>query len=170
MIFHRTLAAIIIGTTFAAIPCSAQTSQKLTAGKANEYGLIYSLPLTGVDICIEAELTREEPGEFFNYAKRHLGISDAITKESRRANLRSVTFIPRGIADADNRWTAQFKAGSTPFMILGGTGIPLAINTENIPDDNVTALPQAKEAGPTPLQTEAARQAVTQEMARSSST
>ena len=66
MIFHRTLAAIIIGTTFAAIPCSAQTSQKLTAGKANEYGLIYSLPLTGVDICIEAELTREEPGEFFN--------------------------------------------------------------------------------------------------------
>jgi len=172
MITPRTIAATIAAATImlSGSNICAQSSQKLTAGKDNEYGLIYSLPLTAIDICIEAELTEEAPGEFFNYAKRHLGISDAITKENRRATLRSVTFIPRGIADSDNRWTAQFKSGSTPFMILDGRGIPLAINTESIPDDDTPELPQAKAAEPTPLQTEAARQAVTQDMARSSST
>ena len=42
----------------------AQTTQKLTANKANEYGLIYSLPQTVLDITIEAERTVKRPGEF----------------------------------------------------------------------------------------------------------
>ena len=44
------LAAAAIG-----LPAAAQTTQKLTATKANEYGLIYSLPVTELDITIEAE-------------------------------------------------------------------------------------------------------------------
>lgn len=166
----RHLAAAGAAILLAATGVCAQSSQKLSAGKANEYGLIYSLPLTAVDICLEAELTQESPGEFYNYAKRHLGIADAITREGRRAALRSVTITPRGITDPDNRWTAQFKAGSTPFMILDGAGIPLAINTEDIPDAAEATLPQPRPAAPTPLQTDAARQAITQDMARSSST
>lgn len=42
---------------------SAQTTQKLTATKANEYGLIYSLPKTVLDITIEAEKEVKKPGE-----------------------------------------------------------------------------------------------------------
>lgn len=50
----------------------AQTSQRLNAGKASDYGMVYSLPLTAVDIYLQAELTESQPGEFHNYARRHM--------------------------------------------------------------------------------------------------
>ena len=57
--FLTLMAAACIAST------SAQTTQKLTAGKINEYGLIYSLPVTTVDVTLEAEKTVKTPGEFF---------------------------------------------------------------------------------------------------------
>ena len=102
----------------------AQTSQKITAGKATEYGLAYSLPVTALDITVEAELTEENPGEFYNYARRHLGDDSAIRKASKSAKVKSVTITPRGVANPDNRWLAQFKSGSTPFMILSPEPFP----------------------------------------------
>lgn len=54
------------------LPAGAQTSQKITAGKASEYGLVYSLPVTALDIYLVAELEEAHPGEFQNYARRHL--------------------------------------------------------------------------------------------------
>ncbi len=54
-------ASICIG---AALAAPAQTSQKITAGKANEYGLVYSLPATALDVYIEAEISESHPGEF----------------------------------------------------------------------------------------------------------
>lgn len=153
-----------------ALAGAAQTSEKITAGKATEYGLTYNLPLTALDITIEAELTTERPGEFFNYARLHLGDPSAIRKESKTARIKSVTIHPRGVADPDNRWLAQFKSGSTPFMILTPEGIPLALNTEQTSRVEAPELPVAKAAAPGPLDTEAARQAITRDMARSSST
>ena len=47
----------------------AQTTQKITATKANEYGIIYSLPTTVIDITVETETTVKKPGEFYKYAK-----------------------------------------------------------------------------------------------------
>ena len=61
----------------------AQTSQRLNAGKASEYGLVYSLPMTGFDIYLEARLDEEHPGEFYNYARRHLGINNAVTSDAK---------------------------------------------------------------------------------------
>ncbi len=148
---------------------NAQTSQKLTAGKASEYGLVYSLPVTAIDVTVEAELTVETPGEFSNYARRYLGDDSAIRNASKTARVKSVQLNPRGIADPSNRWLAQFKAGSTPFMILSPEGIPLAINTEQAAMTASPELPVARPAAPTALETEAARQAVTQDMARSGS-
>lgn len=65
----------------------AQTSQRLNAGKASDYGMVYSLPLTAVDIYLQAELTESQPGEFHNYARRHMDIDNAITAGSRTARL-----------------------------------------------------------------------------------
>lgn len=158
------LAAVFAGTAH------AQTTQKLSAGKASDYGLVYSLPLTAIDIYLEAELTDEHPGEFHNYARRHLGITDAVVSDSRSARLKSVTFVPRGVSDPDQKWLVQFKAGTTPFVILDEANVPLAVNTDNIPAREAVSLPKAVAAEPTALESDAARQAVTQEMARSSST
>ncbi len=84
----KTVLALILTAAFTpASGASAQTSQKVSAGKANEYGLVYTLPSTAFDIYLEAELTEEHPGEFYNYARRHLGINDAITADTRSARL-----------------------------------------------------------------------------------
>jgi hypothetical protein len=151
-------------------PCAAQTTQKLSASKANEYGLIYTLPLTVVDITIEAEHTECAPGEFYNYAKRLLGINNAITEASEQVNIKSITLTPRGVPNTANRWQVQFKAGATPFSVLNEAGCPLAVNTDKPAAAAEVKLPVAVAAEPTALETEAARQAVTQEMTRSSST
>lgn len=149
---------------------TAQTTQRLTASKATEYGLVYTLPVTEIDITIETEHTRRAPGEFHNYARRHLAINDAITTESTTVAIKSITFTPRGVADPDNRWLVQFKAGSTAFMVLSADGTPLAINASEGAEVATPALPVARAAAPTVLETEAARQAMTQDMIRSSST
>lgn len=147
----------------------AQTSQRITAGKANEYGLVYTLPQTAFDIYIEAELSRDTPGEFYNYARRHLGITNAVTQEKRSAKVLSVIIVPRGIADQSEQWLAQFKNGTSAFITLSPEGFPLAINAEAPTAARKPAIPAAKPAAPSPLEGQAARQAVTQDMARSSS-
>ncbi|MBD5163859.1 MAG: DUF4831 family protein [Bacteroidales bacterium] len=160
------IGALLLGT---GTSVHAQSSQRITAGKSTEYGLVYSLPLTAIDIYVEARLVEETPGEFYNYSRRHLGDAGAITTPSRSADVQSVTIVPRGVSDPENRWVAQFKAGSTPYMILDAEGVPLAINTTETAVSAEIDIPQPKSAAPSPLEGPMARQAVTQEMARSSS-
>lgn len=147
----------------------AQTSQRLNAGKASDYGMVYSLPLTAVDIYLQAELTESQPGEFHNYARRHMDIDNAITAGSRTARLVDAVIVPRGIPDPAQQWLAQFKNGSNVFMTLTSDNIPLAINSDTEAHIEMPELPQSTEFGATPLDGDIARQAVTQDMARSSS-
>lgn len=164
---NRILLAII--TSVACItPAFAQTTQKLTANKVNEYGLIYTLPVTEIKLTVETEKTVKQPGEFFRYAKKYLGI-DPITEASSTYSLKSVTITPQGAADESQRYLVQFKSGSSPFMMLNEADFPIAINTENVPAQDAPALPVAVPAKPTILQTKTAAQAVTAEMLQSPS-
>ena len=147
----------------------AQNSQRLNAGKTSEYGLVYTLPLTGFDIYLEARLDEEHPGEFYNYARRQRGINHAVTQVAVSAELTDVVIVPRGIADTENKWLAQFKNGTSAFMTLSADNIPLAINSDKGAETTAPAIPAPKEAAPSPLEGPAARQAVTQDMARSAS-
>lgn len=167
----KTLQAALIAVT-AALPAvaNAQTTQRVTATKANDFGLIYSLPVTELDITIETAHSKRTPGEFYNYARRNLAITDAITEPSTTVEVRSVTITPRGVADPDNRWQVQFKSGATPFMLLTPEGIPLTVNTETVAQVEAPKLPEEKPAEPTILEQPVARQAMTQDMIRSSST
>ncbi|MCM1519056.1 MAG: DUF4831 family protein [Pseudoflavonifractor sp.] len=164
------LTAILAATALLA-PASAgaQTTQKLTAGKSNEYGLIYTLPLTALDITIEAEHVVRKPGEFYKYALKYLD-TKPVTEPSETWTVKSVTVNPRGVADQERRYLMQFKNGSTPFIIVNDENLPLAINTEQIPATDAPVIPVAQAAQPTPLETPAARQAVTEEMLQSQST
>lgn len=160
--------AVVLVSAIAAT-VSAQTTQRLTANKSSEYGLVYNLPLTAIDITIEAEFTESTPGEFYNYANNRLGITDAIRRPAHSASVRSVTIGTHGEPDRDSQWLVQFKSGTSPFIVLDGAGVPVSVNTDELPAIDAVSLPVAKNADPTPLETEAARQAVTQEMSRSSS-
>lgn len=148
---------------------SAQTTQKLTATKANEYGLIYSLPKTVLDITIEAEKEVKKPGEYFKYAKKYLDSDNAIAQTSQQWTLKSITVNVRAVADADERYLVQFKKGTTPYMYVNDQNFPLAINTEKVYKVEAPVLPEAKSAEPTPLETAAATQVISQEMLQSQS-
>lgn len=163
---NRLLIALTI--TAAAISANAQNTQKLTANKLNEYGLIYTLPKTAVYVTIEAEKTVKQPGEFFRYAKKYLGINP-ITEPSTTYRLGSITLWSHGIADEKEQYLAQFKSGSTPFIIINDNNCPLSVNNEKEIIDVVFTLPQPVAAQPTILQTPAATQAMTAEMLQSQS-
>ncbi len=152
----------------AALP--AQNVQRLTATKANEYALVYSLPSTALSVTLEAEVTEKKPGEFFKYAKRYLNLDNPVTAESHSARLLSATIGTRGIPNEDERYTVQFKSGAPTFILLSPDGIPLAVNTEETSKQRAQELPVSKDALPTPLETPAARQVVSQEMMQSQST
>lgn len=166
----KTTSLLLCTALLAASPTlTAQTSQRITAGKANEYGLVYTLPTTAIDIYLEAELTEKIPGEFYNYARRHLGISNAVTKEEHTARLKDVLIVPRGVPDTAQRWVAQFKSGTSAFITLTEEGVPIAINADEGIEEIIPAVPAPTEATPSPLETPAAHQAVTEDMARSAS-
>lgn len=147
----------------------AQTTQKLTANKSNEYGLIYQLPNTVLDITVEAERVVKKPGEFYKYSRKYLPAETPVAEPSEQWMLKSITVVPRGQADASQQYLMQFKPGTTPFLMVDESGLPLAINTDKVPQSVDVTLPQPVAAPPTPLETPAARQAITEEMLQSNS-
>lgn len=160
--------AIALASTLA---LQAQQAVKFTATKANEYGLEYSLPLTALSVTIEAEFTVKQPGEFARYASRYLNINDPIMEPSASASLKSASVTPVAVpsTDANDRYLITLKSAQSPYIILGEGNIPLAINTEETISAPKAEIPEARDAAPTPLQTPAANQVITQEMLQSQS-
>lgn len=159
----------------AASGAKAQNVTKLAATKANDYGIAYSLPQTVVDITLEAKQTVATPGEFYNYAERYLGSEaarKAVSTASTSWTLVSATMNVRGeIATDAPQYLMQFKSGSPVFVTLSEQGLPLTVNAdENTVEIPAPAkLPEAKPLSPSPLESKAARYAVTEEMLQSSS-
>lgn len=160
--------AIALAALLSVAAAPAQTTQKLSAGKVNEYGLIYSLPSTTLDITLETEKTVKTPGEFFRYAKKYLGL-DPITEPSTSYVLTDVVVEARGVSNPDERYLVQFKSGSTPFILVNDQNMPLSVNTDQVTVPQAAVLPQARAAEPTILEMPAAKQAVTAEMLQSPS-
>lgn len=167
---YMTIRNILIAAA-ALLGCSAgaQTTQRLTATKANDYALVYTLPRTTLAITLEGEITVKEPGEFYKYAKKYLNASAPTATETRTAVLKSAVITPVGVPDPEQRYAVQFKSGTAPYIYLTPEGLPLAFNTDKLPADDAPELPVAREAAPTPLETPAARQVVSEEMLQSQS-
>ncbi len=159
------VSAIILG-----LSVSAQSTEKLTATKDTKYGINYSLPTTILDITIEAERTVKKPGVFFKYAKKYLDIDNPITEVQERWTVKSIVINSRGVADSSEEYIMQFKAGSTAFVMFNDQRLPIAINTENVPEEVLPTLPVAVASVPSPLETDAALQVVNEEMLQSQST
>ena len=160
---------LILAAACVGLNAAAQKTEKLTASKGNDYGLVYTLPKTAVDITIETETTVKARGEFANYARMRLGIDNAVTEPSTRVTVKSITIGTRGVPDSDNRWIAQFKPGSTVSILLDEGGIPLAINADAVDGAQPRELPKAVPMPVSPLDKPVAQQVLTQEMIRSTS-
>ncbi len=154
----------------ASASAQAQATKKLSATKTNDYGFIYSLPTTVLDITVEVEKTEKHPGQFYEYAHKYLNEDNPVTTNSVSWKLKNVTVNARGVINPEEQYLMTFRAGYTPFLLIDENDLPLAINTENVELPGLPELPKPVAAEPTPLETKAARQVVSEEMLRSIST
>lgn len=165
----KKLLSILLLGVLAGAPAVAQTSSKLTATKASEYGLIYTLPLTAFEVTIAVEKTVKTPGEFYQYARKYLN-ADPIMKPSTSWRIAEAVITPVAIADEEERYLATFKGGNGTFMMVSDSNFPLSVNDEGYEAlVELTELPEAVKAEPTVLQKPIAQQAITPEMIQSRS-
>lgn len=112
-----------------AMSVSAQDVVQLLPEKFNDYALNYYLPNTGVEIEFVATKTICKAGPYYQYARKYLGTTDAITKDSETYKLERATIVPYGKAEAANRYQLTFKAGQTPCLYVNSENIILSANT-----------------------------------------
>lgn len=108
----------------------AQQTKLLTAEKHNEYGLVYTLPITAFRIEIVALKETELAGPFSKYSKVFTSDSKVISEDATRWSIESVKVTPYGIPDTDNRYLMQLKAGATTYLGVADDGMLLSINKE----------------------------------------
>ena len=108
----------------------AQQTKLLTAEKHNEYGLVYTLPVTAFQVEVTAVKEIKKAGPFFKYSKIFTSDSQVITKDEEIWSIESVKVTPYGVPDSENRYLMQLKPGATTFMSVAEDGMLLAINKE----------------------------------------
>lgn len=118
--------ALLAGLT----PAAAQETKILTADKHNEYGLVYTLPVTTLRIDVTARRTVSKAGPYYEYSKRFIGTDKAIREDSESWEITDVKVIPYGVSDPDARYLMQLKSGALTSICVDQDGMLLAINKE----------------------------------------
>lgn len=109
---------------------NAQQTKILTADKHNEYGLIYSLPSTALNIRVTAVEETRKAGPFYPYAKKYAGTAEAVAEDSKEWRIESVTVTPYGVPDPEERYLMQLKPGALTIIAVDKDGMILSINTD----------------------------------------
>lgn len=113
-----------------AIPATAQQTRTLTADKHNEYGLVYTLPVTAVRFDVTARHTVSHAGPYFQYAKKYIGTDKVVKEDSEHWEILSVKATPIGIPDTENEYLMQLKPGALTSICVADDGMLLAINRD----------------------------------------
>ncbi|MDR0824841.1 MAG: DUF4831 family protein [Prevotella sp.] len=110
---------------------SAQNTVKMSAVKANNYGVAYSLPKTSILLTVQYTKTTRKTGGFYQYAERYLSITNPITENSTTYTLDNVTATTNGIVDKDKSYLVEFRTNTTaPYVTLTKDGLICAINDD----------------------------------------
>lgn len=112
-----------------ALTTTAQQTRILSADKNNEYGLVYSLPVTEIVVEAACEITTGVPGPYKQYAKRYLGKESIVKEDFSRARITDIKIFTRGIAGED-KYLMQLKPGALTNLCVAEDGMLLSINTE----------------------------------------
>lgn len=138
--FKIILTAFIAITGFLVAP--AQQTKILTAEKHNEYGLVYTLPITALDIEVTAVKETRKAGPYFNYAKKYIGTDKVVREDAEVWTISAVKVRPYGIPNAESRYLMQLKPGATTYIGVAEDGMLLSINkAPELPDIEKTAIP-----------------------------
>lgn len=137
--------ALLAAMAFSPSPASAQQTRILTADKHNEYGLVYSLPVTALQITVTADRTIQKAGPFSQYARKYLGSDNGvITRDGERWTIRNVIVRPYGIMDTETKYLMQLKSGTLTYIAVSEDGMLLSINHQpKLPAPPVIQRPAA---------------------------
>lgn len=124
------------------IRINGQQTKILTGEKHNEYGLIYTLPVTAFEVKVTAEKETRKAGEFFKYARKYVGTENVVKENREIWTIKSVEVIPYGIPNPDSKYLMQLKAGSPTFIGVAEDNMLLSINIE---PDNPRTVPTSIE-------------------------
>lgn len=110
---------------------SAQKTVRVNAIKANNYGVVYSLPKTSFEITLLVKKTIYERGDFYPFAQRYLAINNPITENKVIYSLENIEVHNIGIPDKSNSFMVEFRPKSVDsFVSLREDGLIVAINAE----------------------------------------
>lgn len=120
----------LIGSILAIVKASAQQTRILTADKHNEYGLVYCLPQTALEIEVTATRTVSLAGPYYQYAKKYIGTDKVIKQDSEKWAISDVKVSRYGVADDSARYLMQLKPGAVTFICVDEDGMLRAINKD----------------------------------------
>lgn len=121
---------IFILASLIASSAMAQSTKVLTAEKSNEYGLVYSLPTTALQIQVTATHEVGKKGPYYLYAKKSLGTDKAIAEDYEKWQITDVKVLPYGVSDANTQYLMQLRPGALTSITVDPNGMLLAINKD----------------------------------------
>lgn len=125
----RRLFGVISLGVLCALPSFPQQTKVLTAEKHNEYGLVYSLPVTGLQVTVTARREQRKAGPYRQYARHYLGRADVVQEDAVSWTITDVEAVPVGVrADGDTQYLMQLKPGAVTFIGIDRDGMLLSIN------------------------------------------
>lgn len=108
-----------------------QKTVKMSAVKANDYGVSYILPQTAIKVYITVKKTTQTPGELYQYSERYLSIKNPITTQSTVYSIENITTHTIGIPNKNNAYLVEFRSNTqAPFVTLSEEGLIYAINSD----------------------------------------
>lgn len=121
---------IFILGVLAASSVMAQSTKVLTAEKSNEYGIVYSLPVTALEVEVTASHQVGKKGPYYLYAKKSIGTDKAIAEDFEKWQITDVKVRPYGVPDASTQYFMQLRPGMLTSVTVDANGMLLAINKE----------------------------------------
>lgn len=109
-------------------PALGQQTKLLTAEKHNEYGLVYSLPTTALQISVTARRETRKAGPYQQYAKRFTGYSNVVTEDEVKWSITDISVEQIGVKGDSPQYLMQLKAGATTYIGVSADGFLLSIN------------------------------------------
>lgn len=110
---------------------SAYAQTEVTAGviRGKDYGVVYMLPKTEIDVMVKANKVTYTPGEFSKYADRYLRLPNVSADPKEYWELVSVKAVSTGVPDSEQTYFVKMKDKTVaPLMELTEDGIVKSIN------------------------------------------
>ena len=107
----------------------AQTEVLTGVTRGKDYGVVYSLPKTQIELEIKANKVSYTPGEFSKYADRYLRLTNVSAEPDEYWELNSVKVKSVGVPNSETTYFVKLKDKTVaPLMELSEDGIVKSIN------------------------------------------